>query len=94
MSKNNREMNLIVDRWEFLLFNHKFRLSACDFIIQYRDVVIFVITFNCNIECAIIRETCDDINELVDRADQAMYYSKTHGRGLIVIDGREEEASA
>lgn len=33
-------------------------------------------------------ETVDDLQKVLDRADKAMYYGKTHGRGRIVIDGR------
>ena len=48
------------------------------------------INVNTSMGVASYKETCDDINGLVDRADKALYYSKTHGRGMIVIDGREE----
>ena len=37
-------------------------------------------------------ETCSDLRNLFDRADKAMYYGKTHGRGRIVVDGREDQA--
>ena len=50
----------------------------------------FRINVNTSMGVASYKETCDDINGLVDRADKALYYSKTHGRGMIVIDGREE----
>lgn len=49
------------------------------------------IKINTSIGVASYKETCDNIDELVDRADRALYYGKTHGRGRIIIDGREEE---
>ncbi len=50
------------------------------------------ISINTSIGIASYPETCDNINEVLDRADQAMYFSKENGRGMIVIDGLEEEA--
>lgn len=32
---------------------------------------------------------CDDINQLLKRADWAMYYSKEHGRNQIKVDGND-----
>ena len=58
-------------------------------VVEFEDMKIHV---NASMGVASYRETCDSIEELVDRADQAMYYSKTHGRGLIVVDGKEELA--
>jgi len=49
------------------------------------------ISVNLSIGIACYRETCSDIQEIVDRADRAMYYSKEHGRGRITIDGKEGE---
>ena len=88
---------------EFLLILRNINVDEARDILRemHEEIVSTIVTFegmeihvNASIGVASYRETCDDINELVDRADQAMYYSKTHGRGLIVIDGREEEASA
>jgi len=36
--------------------------------------------------------TRENPEDVLDAADNAMYYSKEHGRGLIVIDGREMES--
>ena len=49
------------------------------------------IQVNSSIGLACYPETCDDIHEVLDRSDKAMYYSKEHGRGRITIDGREGE---
>lgn len=36
-------------------------------------------------------ETCGEAGQLIARADVAMYYSKTHGRNCITVDGTFEE---
>lgn len=36
-------------------------------------------------------ETCDEAGQLIARADVAMYYSKSHGRNCITVDGTFEE---
>ncbi|MBR6402083.1 MAG: GGDEF domain-containing protein [Eubacterium sp.] len=59
-------------------------------VIEFEDMKINI---NVSMGLASYRENCDRIDDLVDRADQAMYYSKMHGRGLIVINGREAEAT-
>ncbi len=46
---------------------------------------------NTSMGVASYKDTCGNIEELVDLADKAMYYSKTHGRGMIVIDGQYED---
>jgi PleD family two-component response regulator len=46
---------------------------------------------NTSMGAASYKDTSKEIDGLIDRADKAMYYSKTHGRGMIVIDGRYEE---
>ena len=88
---------------EFLLILRNINVDEARDILKemHEEIASTIVTFegmeihvNASMGVASYRETCDDINELVARADQAMYYSKTHGRGLIVIDGREEEASA
>jgi len=38
--------------------------------------------------------TRQNVNELLNRSDEAMYYAKEHGRGAVIIDGREEETLA
>ena len=39
-------------------------------------------------------EIADEIVDVLDQSDQAMYFSKEHGRGMIVIFGKEEECLA
>ena len=58
-------------------------------IIRYEDMEIQI---NTSVGVSNFPETCTEIGRLFDRADKAMYYSKTHGRGRIVIDGREDQA--
>ena len=57
-------------------------------VVEFEDYKIQV---NSSMGIACYPETCDDIHEVLDRADKAMYYSKEHGRGRITIDGREGE---
>ncbi|MCR4845802.1 MAG: GGDEF domain-containing protein [Eubacterium sp.] len=57
-------------------------------IVEFEDLKISI---NTSMGLASYPETCSNIHEIVDRADQAMYYSKEHGRGRITIDGREGE---
>lgn len=58
-------------------------------VVRFED---YEINVNVSIGVASYRETCEDIDEVIDRADQAMYFSKENGRGMIVIDGRERES--
>ncbi len=46
------------------------------------------IRINTSIGVANYPETVQDLQKVLDRADKAMYYGKTHGRGRIVVDGR------
>ena len=57
-------------------------------VVEYEDLKVRV---NTSMGVASYKDTCDNIEELVDLADKAMYYSKTHGRGMIVIDGQYED---
>lgn len=57
-------------------------------VVEFEDYKIQV---NSSIGLACYPETCDDIHEVLDRSDKAMYYSKEHGRDRITIDGREGE---
>lgn len=50
------------------------------------------IDINTSVGVASYPDTTTNIDEVLDRADRAMYYSKEHGRGHIVIDGKEEES--
>ncbi len=66
---------------------------------MHRDIKNSVINFNgtyirinVSIGLASYPETNADIHDVLSSADQALYYSKEHGRGMIVIYGREEEA--
>nr|MCR5213241.1 GGDEF domain-containing protein [Eubacterium sp.] len=51
----------------------------------------FEIKINSSMGIASYPETCDNIDDVLDRSDKAMYYSKEHGRGRITIDGREAD---
>ena len=51
------------------------------------------IRINVSIGLASYPETNADIHDVLDSADKALYYSKENGRGMIVVYGREEEAS-
>ena len=57
-------------------------------VVEFEDLKISI---NTSMGLATYPETCENIQEVVDKADQAMYYSKEHGRGRITIDGREGE---
>lgn len=46
-----------------------------------------VVTMNVSIGVSSYPELCDDVNQLIKRADWSMYYAKEHGRGQIKIDG-------
>lgn len=46
-----------------------------------------VVTMNVSIGVSAYPELCDDVNQLIKRADWSMYYAKEHGRGQIKIDG-------
>ena len=46
------------------------------------------IRINTSIGVANYPETVDDLQKVLDRADKAMYYGKTHGRGRIIVDGK------
>jgi diguanylate cyclase (GGDEF)-like protein len=50
------------------------------------------IDINTSVGVASYPDTTSNIEEVLDRADRAMYYSKEHGRGHIIIDGKEEES--
>ena len=57
-------------------------------VVEYEDLKVRV---NTSMGVASYKDTCGNIEELVDLADKAMYYGKTHGRGMIVIDGQYED---
>ncbi len=48
-----------------------------------------IIRVNTSIGLAIYPDTCKDINRIVDAADETMYYSKNHGRGMLLVNGKE-----
>lgn len=65
---------------------------------MHEEIASTVVTFeddrihvNTSMGLASYQETCQDIRQIVDRADHAMYYSKEHGRGRITIDTKEGE---
>ncbi len=37
-------------------------------------------------------DIAEEVVDVLDQSDQAMYFSKEHGRGMVVIYGREEES--
>lgn len=57
-------------------------------VVEFEDQKIQV---NTSMGVASYKDTCDNIENLLDLADKAMYFSKTHGRGMIVIDGQYNE---
>ena len=57
-------------------------------IVEFEDLKIPV---NVSMGLASYPETCNRVEDVIDHADQALYYSKEHGRGRITIDGREGE---
>ena len=60
-------------------------------VVTYGDYALKV---NMSIGLSVYPETCEDINKIVVLADEAMYFSKNNGRGMLVISGREEESLA
>lgn len=46
-----------------------------------------VVTMNVSIGVSAYPELCEDVNQLIKRADWSMYYAKEHGRGQIKVDG-------
>ena len=51
----------------------------------------YKIHVNSSIGIASFPETTKTVHELLSKSDEAMYYGKEHGRGVVIIDGREEE---
>ncbi len=58
-------------------------------VINYNGTYIRI---NVSIGLAAYPFTNDEIYDVLDSADKALYYSKENGRGMIVIYGKEEEA--
>lgn len=54
---------------------------------SYRDDAVTV-RFTVSMGISNYPETCEEASELIAKADCAMYYSKTHGRNCITVDGR------
>lgn len=46
-----------------------------------------IVTMNVSIGVSSYPAICDDVNQLIKRADWSMYYAKEHGRGQIKVDG-------
>lgn len=46
-----------------------------------------VVTMNVSIGVSSYPALCEDVNQLIKRADWSMYYAKEHGRGQIKVDG-------
>ena len=60
-----------------------------------RNVVHFEgeeIHVNASIGMSQYPDIAKEVVDVLDQSDQAMYFSKEHGRGMIVIYGREEES--
>ena len=64
-----------------------------------REIVNSIVNFegdeihmNVSIGMSHYPDIAPEIVDVLDEADQAMYFSKEHGRGLVVIYGREEES--
>ena len=58
-------------------------------VVEYEDERIHV---NASIGMSNYPEIADEIVDVLDQSDRAMYFSKEHGRGMIVIFGREQES--
>lgn len=65
----------------------------------HKDIVDNIVNFegeeihvNASIGMSNYPEIADEIVDVLDQSDKAMYFSKEHGRGMIVIYGREEES--
>lgn len=50
-----------------------------------------IIKVNSSVGISSYPETTSLVHELLSRSDEAMYYGKEHGRGVVIIDGKEEE---
>ena len=57
-------------------------------VVEYQDERIHV---NTSIGMSHYPEIAGEVVDVLNQSDQAMYFSKEHGRGKIVIYGREEE---
>ena len=58
-------------------------------VVQYEGEEIHV---NASIGMSHYPDIAGEVVDVLDQSDQAMYFSKEHGRGMIVIYGREEES--
>ena len=58
-------------------------------IVDYKGEKIHV---NTSIGMSHYPEVSTEVADVLNQSDQAMYFSKEHGRGMIVIYGREEES--
>ncbi|MCR5147659.1 MAG: GGDEF domain-containing protein [Eubacterium sp.] len=65
--------------------------SIIENVVKFEDNTIYV---NSSIGISSFPETTTDCNQLLNRSDEAMYFGKEHGRGVVIIDGREEECLA
>ena len=52
-----------------------------------------IVTMNVSIGISVYPDLCDDVNQLIKRADWSMYYAKEHGRGQIKVDGPDIQES-
>lgn len=52
-----------------------------------------IVTMNVSIGVSSYPQLCNDVNQLIKRADWSMYYAKEHGRGQIKVDGPDIKES-
>lgn len=76
--RNIDETHQVMEKIHHLIKHQKFEYNGEE------------INVNISTGIASYPETCSDPKELLDRADHAMYFSKTHGRGRITIDNIHE----
>lgn len=62
--------------------------ELCSQIVYYND---YEISMSVSVGLTSYPELCDSTNDLLRRADNAMYYSKEHGRHQIHVDDGEEK---
>ncbi len=51
------------------------------------------INVNVSIGLSVYPDICEDADKLISRADKSMYYGKMHGRGRIIVDNPDVDAS-
>ncbi len=77
-----------VDHDEMCEIMKEFHHEIVTGVIEYEDKLIKI---DASIGLSAYPYLRTDINEVLERADMAMYYSKEHGRGLVVTDTEDGE---